>query len=182
MKKQCPTYKNKGIYFLITIPLILLYIAVAYYLWNFAHVFFWIYLALFILINVFQSYCCAYQQCPYMYGFCPGIGGFIIPASRIARLFKNKATSKSLFNLSAIIASVFALGIIMLPLFFLRDLGILFILLYCLIFIAYGELFLKIICPDCATKKTCPAGILSSKSIINTNTSDISSDPEDKQV
>ena len=177
MNKQCPTYKNKGMYLLITMPLILLYFAVGYYLWNFAHVFFWIYLALFILTNVFQSYCCAFQKCPYIHGFCPGIGGFIIPSSRIARLFENKATSKSLFQLSAVIASVLALGIIILPLFFLKDLGILFILLYCLIFIAYGELFLNMICPDCITKKICPAGLLSSRIILGSDTSDISSDP-----
>ncbi len=180
MKKQCPTFINKGTYLLITIPVILLYIAIGYYLWNFANIFFWIYLALFILTNMFQSYCCAYQHCPYMHGFCSGIGGFIVPASRIARLFKSKATSKSLFNLSTVIASISALGIIILPLFFLQALGILFTLLYCLIFIAYGELFLNIICPDCVTKKTCPAGSLSSKIIVETSTSDISSDPDNK--
>lgn len=161
MNKQYPTFTNKGTYFLLTIPLIILFIAVAYYLWNYANLFFWIYLGMMIMMNLFQSYCCAFQQCHYMHGFCPGIGGIIVPASRVARIYGKKANSKVMFKVSAIIASLFALGIIILPLFFLKDLGILLVLLYCLIFIAYGQLFLSMLCPACATKQTCPAGIMS---------------------
>lgn len=182
MNNISPTFRNKGLFLLITIPVILTYLAVAFYLWHNARLFLWVYLALFVLINFFQSYCCAYSECPYIYGFCHAIGGMTIPASRIARIFMNKATSKSLFIIAKLLVSLLMLGIIALPLFFIKDLGVLLLLLYCLIFIAHVELSMTMAGPDSDMKGTCITGLFQSKKSIINRTSDISSDPDSEQV
>ena len=88
MHTDCIPYKRKALYLLLTVPIIILYLVIMGYLWKINTIVFFIYLSLFALSILFQSYCCEYQSCPYIGKFCPGIGGFIIPASVVALLLK----------------------------------------------------------------------------------------------
>ncbi|MBN1695650.1 hypothetical protein JW879_09705 [candidate division WOR-3 bacterium] len=147
---------------LLTIPIIILYLFVIVHLWELNKLIFTIYCSLFVLGILFQSYCCAYQRCPYIGKFCPGLGGFIIPASIVALLLKKVKKVKSLFDLFASLGFLCLLGIIILPIYFIYKLGVNLLIFYSIIVIAYSVLFLVLICPVCAIRDTCPAGKASS--------------------
>ena len=131
-----------------------------------------VYLSFWLGANIFQSYCCEYQNCPYTDGFCPAVAG-IIPASRIAKLpiIKNMKKSKTRFDLFATFGSLCLIGLIVFPLFFLVELGILYPLSYIVIIVTYAILFLWNVCPVCAIRGTCPGGRASTtlKSVFRRN-------------
>jgi hypothetical protein len=94
--------------------------------------------------------------------FCPGIGGFVVPASLISLLLKKGKKSKILFDVFAFLAFLCFLGITVIPIYFLYELGIGFLILYLIIVAVYILSFLLLICPYCAIRDTCPAGRISS--------------------
>ena len=162
MYKDCVPYKRKALYLILTIPIIILYLVIMIHLWQVNKLIFAIYCSFFILGILFQSYCCAYQDCPYIGKFCPGLGGFLIPASLVALLLRKVKKVKVLFDLCASIAFICLLGIILLPVYFIFKLGLLLLILYSVIVVVYIVLFLLLICPACAIRDTCPAGKTSS--------------------
>ncbi len=162
MYKDCVPYKRKLLYLSLTIPIIILYLLIIVHLWGVNKLVFTIYCSFFVLAIIFQSYCCAYQSCPYIGKFCPGIGGFIIPASVVALLLKKVKKVKALFDLFASLGFICLLAIILLPVYFIYKLGVNLLVFYAIIVIAYSILFLILICPVCAIRDTCPAGKVSS--------------------
>jgi hypothetical protein len=151
-------YRRKALYLIITLPMIALYIAVAIMLWRNHPAFFTGYAALFVLVAIFQSYVCVYWQCPYVGRFAPCVGGFCLPSSRIARLMKNVNRSKTLYNIFLSLAYASFFGIILYPVYFLYQQGIVLVLGYAGIVLAYSAVFMLWVCPVCATKSVCPGG------------------------
>ena len=90
MFKSCVPFEKKKLYLVLTIPVVLLFVAVAVYLYRTSIVPFIIYCSLFLLVVMLQSYCCAYQDCPYIGRFCPGIGGVTMISSIIALSLKKR--------------------------------------------------------------------------------------------
>ena len=162
MYRGCVPYKRKALYLILTIPIVVLYLVIMVYLWQVNKLVFAVYCSFFILGIIFQSYCCAYQSCPYIGKFCPGLGGFIIPASVVALLLKKVKKVKALFDLFASLGFICLLAIILLPVYFIYKLGVNLLVFYSIIVIAYNVLFLLLICPVCAIRDTCPAGKASS--------------------
>ena len=163
MSKPCQPYQRKILYLALTIPMIAMYVVIAAYLWNVARPFFIIYIALFITVTIAQSYVCVYFECPYVGRFAPCVGGFCLPSSQIARLFKNVKRTKRRFNILVNIAFASFLGIIILPVYFLYQGSIFYLLIYLGIVLAYASSFLWLICPVCETRHICPGGQTSTK-------------------
>ena len=107
-------YKRKALYLLLTMPMIILYIAIAVYLWTVNIVVFIVYCAFFVLVAILQGYVCVCWQCPYVGKFAPCAGGFCLPSSQIARLFKNAKRSERTYNIVVTLAFLNFLGIIIL--------------------------------------------------------------------
>ena len=168
MYKDCVPFKKKVLYLLLTIPLVTIFIAIAIYFWLTGLIPFIIYSSLFLMVIIFQSYCCAYQDCPYIGNFCPGIGGIIMISSIIALLLKKIKKSKILFELFASLGFTCLIGITIFPLFFIYKLGIIVLISYLIIAILYFIAFFALICPVCAIRNTCPGGKMSGK-ILNVN-------------
>ncbi len=162
--RSCIPYSKKNVYLLLTIPLMLLILALTVFLFLINPILSIIYLSFWIGANIFQSYCCEFQECPYTEGFCPAVAG-IIPASRIARLpvIRNMKKSKSRFEVFATFGSLCLLGLIIFPLFFLIELDVIYPLGYFILILFYAFLFLWNICPVCAIRKTCPGGLFSTR-------------------
>lgn len=160
----CVPYSRTLLYLLLTIPLLCMMGFVAYVLFTYSYIFMIIYLAFFVLTSVFQSYCCHYQSCPYVGGFCPAVAGIIL-ASFFAKLLEkiHVRKSKLLFDIFAIIASINLLGLIVFPLYWLFIYNIILFVGFLLMVMLYAIAFLLLICPVCATRNTCPGGIASSK-------------------
>jgi hypothetical protein len=143
--------------------MIAMYVVIAVYLWQVARLFFMIYIALFIIVAITQSYVCVYFNCPYVGRFAPCVGGFCLPSSQIARLFKNVKRTKSRYNIIVSIAFASFLGIIILPIYFLYQGSVLYLLIYLGIVLVYASSFLWLICPACETRHICPGGQTSTK-------------------
>ncbi len=156
---SCVPYSRKKVYMIITLPLMLLILIIFGYLFFLNPFFGIIYISFWFGANIFQSYCCEYQDCPYTDGFCPAVAG-IIPASRIANLpiIKNMKKSKTRFDLFATFGSLCLIGLIVFPVFFIVELGILYPLGYIVFIVIYAILFLWNVCPVCAIRGTCPGG------------------------
>lgn len=161
---SCVPYKRTWLYILLTIPLLSIMGFATYVLWTYNYIFTIIYVSFFILTNFFQSYCCTYQECSYVGGFCPAVAG-IVPASFIAKiLVKLKVKrSKIAFEIFAILGSLMLLSLILFPLYWLFIYHIVAFVGYLLIIILYAFAFLITICPACAIRDTCPGGQTSNK-------------------
>jgi len=158
MSEHCVPYQRKALYLVLTVPMIVLYLAIAAYLWTVNIAFVVIYGACFVLVAVLQGYICAYWQCPYVGRFAPCAGGFCLPSSQIARLFRNVKKSETTYNIVAMFAFLSLLGIIAFPLYFIYKLSILYMLAYLGIVVVYTLAFLLLICPVCGTRYVCPGG------------------------
>lgn len=156
----CVPFSRKRLYFVLTVPLVVLMLWTFVYLWSHSPVLSLGYLLLYGLTCYFQAYCCAYQSCPYVGGFCPAIAA-IMPASPLTKFIygrKPLRRSEKLFEVNATLASLAALGLIVLPVPWLAKSGIGLAVGYVAFALAYLVVFCLTICPVCATRQTCPAG------------------------
>jgi hypothetical protein len=159
---SCVPFRRKTLYFLLTIPLLMLLVAVFVYLWTFGFIFSLVFLSFYGAMCYFQTYCCAYQECPYIGGFCPAIVG-IIPANLLAKLMysrRNIVKSKKRFEIHATLATVAWLGLAFFPLYWIARLGVWFAVGYAACHTVYYLIFGLTICPACAIRHTCPGGKL----------------------
>ena len=138
--------------------MIALYAGIAVFLWTVNVALLVIYGFLFGLVALFQSYVCVYYQCPYIGKFAPCVGGFCLPSSQIARLFKNVKRSETTYNIVVTLAFLSFIGIVFFPMYFLYQHSINYLLLYVGIVLVYASGFLLYICPVCGTRNVCPGG------------------------
>jgi len=161
---SCVPYRRKGLYFALTIPFLILLMSIFVYLWTFSFLPAMVYLLFYIAMCYFQAYCCAYQDCPYVGGFCPAIIG-IYPANLLAKtLYKNKALkkSKAKFELNATLGVLSWLSLVAFPVYWLAKLGVEFVLGYVAGHAVYAIIFSLTVCPVCSIRLTCPGGKLQS--------------------
>jgi len=162
-QNACVPYRRKPLYLALTVPMIVLYVVIAVFLWQVGPLFFAIYVSLFVSVALFMSYVCVYWECPYVGKFGPCVGGFCLPSSQIARLFKNAKRSKGRYNLFLNLAYASFFGIILFPAYFLYVERLAYLLWYIGIVAVYGLLFTLFICPVCATRHICPGGQMAVK-------------------
>ena len=109
---SCVPYRRKGAYYLFTIPMLALLVAVLGYLWTLSFVLALVFLSFYLTMSIFQAYCCVYQDCPYVGEFCPALLG-IMPASLLAkRIYGRRPIIKSRrsFEMHALIAAEVSSG------------------------------------------------------------------------
>ena len=165
MHKYLIPYKRKGLYILITIPMIIGYLLIGILLAHNNLTFLIIYVLLFVLTILLQSYNCIYWECPHIGRMCPGAGGFCMLSSPVAYILikLHVKGSKRLYSVLCSIASLTLLGIIVFPVYFIFKLYPLYVLLYFGLIIAYGIGMMLLICPYCGARKACPGGLFSTK-------------------
>jgi len=143
---SCVPYRRKSWYFFLTLPFDLIMLMIGIYLWAFSPFLSLGMLVFFGMMCWFQAYCCVYQDCPYIGGFCPAVIG-IMPASWLES-----------FNQSVTFAMMGWVGLILLPLFWLAKLGLGYVLGYVALHAVYTLIFGMTVCPVCAIRNTCPGG------------------------
>jgi hypothetical protein len=157
---SCVPYRRKGLYLVLTVPFLVLLALIFCYLWTYSFVLSLVFGLLYLSTSFFQAYCCAYQDCPYVGGFCPAVIG-IMPASLIAKvIYGNReiVKSKERFELYATLAIISWLGLVAFPLFWLAKLGLAFAVGYVVYHVVYTVIFGLTICPACAIRDICPGG------------------------
>ena len=156
----CVPYRKKELYFLLTAPILLVFLLVFIYLWSFNFLFSFIFLGFYLLTCFFQAYCCAYQECPYIGGFCPAVIG-IMPASYLAKwLYSGRKMIRTpqRFNTFATLGVICWIGLGAFPLYWLSKLGIGLAAAYLALLVIYALVFGLTICPACAIRDSCPGG------------------------
>ena len=158
-------YKHKGLYLIITLPLILMYILLACYLYKVSTVHLIIYGMLFLFTVILQSYNCIYWECPHVGTFCPGAGGFCVLSSPLGKLLITLKIKRSatVYKVVCNIAFLGFLGIIFYPAYFILKISVLHLVGYFFIIHLYFAGMMLFICPACGAKSACPGGRLSSK-------------------
>ena len=157
---SCVPYRRKGLYLTLTIPMLLLLLVVFVYLWTNSVLLSLAFLSCYLAMSFFQAYCCAYQRCPYVGGFCPAILG-ILPASLIARyLYSNREISRTRarFDAHATVAVIGWLGLVFLPVYWIARQAIGLAIAYVACHAVHALIFTLTICPVCAIRQTCPGG------------------------
>lgn len=160
----CESYQGKGKHLALTIPFLILVVMITLYLASINLIFSIIYIGFYVATNIFQAYCCVYQECPYVGKYCPAVV-CLYPANFLAQLsfYKNMERTEKKFNTFVALAELSLLCFAVFPLFFLFQLGILYLVGYVIFILIYAFLFLWFICPNCAINDTCPGGIASQK-------------------
>lgn len=156
----CVPYRRKGLYFTLTIPMILAFVVVLAYLGTYHPILAFIFFSLYLMTCIFQAYCCAYQECPYIGKFCPAVAG-ITPSNLIAKFLYGSGLmnkSKRLFETHALIASATLFGMMIFPIYWIAKIGIGWTVAYIVFVIVYLLTFTLTICPVCAIRGSCPAG------------------------
>jgi hypothetical protein len=168
-ENDCVPYKRKTLYLALTIPMIIMYVAIAVFLWQINTWAFSIYIALFVCVAFFMSYVCVYWECPYVGKFAPCVGGFCLPSSQLARMFKKSKRSETQYNIFLNLAYMSFFGIILFPVYFLYTRSIFHLLGYIGIVVVYWVLFTLYVCPVCGTRYVCPGGQMAIKIRENLN-------------
>lgn len=158
MYPECVPFKKKALYLALTLPIVVVFILIAVYLYPLSRPAFVFYVSCFAAVMLFQSYCCAYQDCPYVGKFCPGIGGITVLSSLIALLLRKAKKSKTLFNVFATLGFLCLIIITVFPVFYLMRTSIIVGIGYIVVSVLYIVLFFRFVCPACAIRDTCPGG------------------------
>ncbi|MEJ2267461.1 MAG: hypothetical protein P8X70_00060 [Nanoarchaeota archaeon] len=161
------SYKRKILYWLITFPLIIMYFIIGYYLYQLNGIFLLIYSLFFVITILFQSYNCVHWKCPHVGTACPGVGGFCVLSSPVARgLIKlNIKTNEKTYKILCSVAFFGFLGIIIFPIYFIAKINLFLVGGYLLIIGLYYLGMTFMICPHCGARKNCPGGKSSTKLI-----------------
>jgi Zn finger protein HypA/HybF involved in hydrogenase expression len=158
MPKTSVPYERKALYLLLTLPMIAMYVAIAVFLWATHWAYLAVYCGLFVLVAVFQSQVCVHWQCPHVGSFAPCVGGFCLPSSQIARLFKRTKRSEKMYPICLTLAYISFFGIILFPVYFIYRQGLVYMLVYLGVVAVYAFCFLLFICPTCGARHVCPGG------------------------
>lgn len=165
MYRHSIPYKRRGLYCILTAPMVIMYIVIGYHLYTIDAYLVCIYCTLFILTIIFQSYNCLYWRCPHVGTFCPGAGGFCAVSSPIALLLikLNVKESKTAYNVLCTLAYINFFGLILFPVYFMYKLNPTYVLIYCVIILLYFMGMMLLICPFCGAKNVCPGGQTASR-------------------
>ena len=128
----------------------------AVYLGTFNIVLSIVFVAFYLAMCYIQSYCCTYQDCPHVNGFCPAVLG-IVPATWLAKRHK-VVKSERTFEVKVTLGIGCWLGLAFFPVWWIAKLGVLLALGYVGLHVVYAVIFGLTVCPVCAIRETCPGG------------------------
>jgi hypothetical protein len=154
---NCEACKNRGIYWLIAIPLLVLFILVSIALWKFNPILTVVYVGLWIFANFCEGYCCADLNCPHAGKWCHPVGGFIFSSFIYKQFFyKSRDESSEKLNMFMELGSTAVIIVLILfPIYWLAQLNPLYAAGYPLLCLLYAYLHFCLICMDCPVSKKC---------------------------
>jgi hypothetical protein len=156
---KCVPYEKRGRYFELTGVLLIVQTFVFLYLWTINPILSLIMIVLYLMTSYFQSYCCVYQDCPYVGEFCPAVSGVYLGNILAKRLYsKDTPKSERKFQTYKNLGIVFWLLMAFFPLYWVYLLGLHYAIGYVAFHLTYYLAYGLTICPSCAIRETCPGG------------------------
>lgn len=158
---SCVPYEKRGRYFALTGALFIVQGLVFIYLWTFSPILSLTMILLYLLTSYFQSYCCVYQDCPYIGEFCPAVSGIYVGNILAKRLYSpDTVKSEGKFQTYKNLGILFWLLMAFFPLYWVYLLGLYYAIGYVVFHLGYYIVYGLTICPACAIRETCPGGAL----------------------
>ena len=163
---HCVPYEKRGRYYVSTAILFIVQGLIFLYLWTINPIYSLMMIVLYLATSYFQSYCCVYQDCPYIGEMCPAISGIYVGNIFAQKLYsKDTPKDEKRFHRHKNLGILFWLLMVFFPLYWIYLLDLYYAIFYVIFHLGYFVLFGLTICPSCAIKETCPGGALQ-KSIL----------------
>jgi hypothetical protein len=151
------TKKDKWLYFLSMLPFAIVFVGTAYLLATYSIYLLIIFIAMYIITNIFQAGCCV--GCPYQGSYCPALCGVYLGNLLSSILYKNRKFDSKFFKLNATIGEALVFIIALYPLYWIFKSGWYFILIYLTLIASHFILFMSTQCEKCSYNTTCPGGL-----------------------
>lgn len=159
--KTCVPYPKKGIYWLVTVPYLIVLMGVAAYLWSYNVSVAITYFSLYLISTLLHAYVCSFSECPYKGTLCPGAFGWF-PVGKIAgKSNKSKTKNDKVIGILFMFIILCILGIFTLPLYWISKQGLIFSIAYGIFIGIHFFSFVIFVCPKCAGRGYCPTAKLS---------------------
>ena len=148
--------KDKWLYLISILPLAVLYVGTAYLLATNSIYLLIIFVALYVVTNIFQAGCCV--GCPYQGNYCPALCGVYLGKMLSTFLYKKRQFEPKFFKLNAKAAEIMVLVMLLYPLYWIIKSGWYLVPIYLLLIAAHFMLFMPFQCEKCSYNTTCPGG------------------------
>ena len=159
--RTCVPYPKKGIYWLVTLPYLIVLIGVTAYLWSYNMSVAITYFSLYLISTLLHGYVCSFSECPYKGTFCPGAFGWF-PVGKIAgKLKKPEKRNDKVTGILFLFIMLCTLGILAIPVYWINKLGITSSIGYVFLVLLHFFSFVIFVCPKCAGRGNCPTAKLS---------------------
>lgn len=155
--KTCVPCRRKTLYWVLVTPILLAVILVFIGLWRFSPLLSFIFLGIWLLANVFEGYCCADLQCPYVGKWCHPVGGFLL-SSLIYKIFffnRLKKSKEGLNMFMELSSTAIILVLIVFPIFWLIKLSLIYAIAYPTLWVVYAIAHICLICAICPVGQIC---------------------------
>jgi len=144
------------------VPVFTVMILVIIALWRFAPLLSLIYIAIWLVANLLEAYCCEDLKCPHAGKGCHPIGGFILAPVFYRLFFYNKMekTGAGLNWFLELGATAVAVSLILFPIYWLYKLHPIYAIVYPVFSVVYVFTHVFLICSACVVTRTCMMGML----------------------
>lgn len=146
-------------------PMFGVMIAVIILLWKFNPLLSFIYLAIWLIANLLEAFCCEDLKCPHAGKGCHPVGGFVLAPIFYKLFFYNKM-KKSGTGLNWFLelgSTVIAVSSILFPLYWLNKLHLVYAITYTVLSVVYVFAHVFLICSACIVTETCMMGMFERK-------------------
>jgi hypothetical protein len=150
------TRHDKWLYVLSMLPFAVVFVGTAYLLVSYSIYLLIIFVALYIITNIFQAGCCV--GCPYQGKYCPALGGVYLANLLSTILYKSRQFDPKFYKLNATAAEITLIVMAIYPLYWVFKSGWYLVPIYLMLIAAHFILFMPTQCEKCSYNRTCPGG------------------------
>jgi hypothetical protein len=148
--------KDKRLYALSMVPFVVGFLGTAYVLAAHSILLMVVWLALYVVTNVFQAGCCV--GCPYQGKYCPALCGVYLGNFLSGILYKDRQFDEDFYHRNATAGELMLLVCIVFPLYWLFRTAWYLAPVYLLLLGLHFVIFMPTQCEKCAYNTTCPGG------------------------
>jgi len=150
------TRKDKWLYALSMVPFLVVFIGAEYLLSTYSPYLAALFIALYVITNIFQAGCCV--GCPYVGRYCPALCGVYLGNLLSGVLYPHREFDETFFKRNAAAGETMVVVLVLFPLYWVFRAGWYLVPLYLGLVAAHFALFVPTQCGKCGYGATCPAG------------------------
>ncbi len=150
------TRSDKWLYALSMIPFLVVFVGTIILLASHGVYLAVIFVALYLITNVFQAGCCV--GCPYRGRYCPALCGVYLGNALSGVLYPKRVFDERFFQRNAVAGETMVVILIVFPIYWVFRTNWYLVPLYLLLVLSHFALFMSTQCGKCSYNTTCPGG------------------------